>query len=232
MIRYSRILEKQKREIVLLVGRPCFWSKCTFCDYIEDNSDNFDYMIKSNREILANVTGEFGILECINSGSVFELPRQTLEDIKNVLKEKNIHTLIFEAHYAYKDRLAEIRDFFCGTEVLFKIGIETFDYDFREGVLNKNAKFTKVEEVEKYFDAPCLMVGIKGQTREMIDRDMAIIKKHFKWATINVFVENSTDVKRDDELVEWFMDKYGYLKDDPRVDFLYENTDFGVGAKD
>ncbi len=201
MIRYSKILEKQKREIVLLVGRPCFWSKCTFCDYIDDNSIDNEYIVKFNKEILVNVTGEFRTLECINSGSVFELPEQTLVDIKNVVKEKNINTLIFEAHYAYKDRLLEVREFFHGTEVLFKIGIETFDYDFREKVLNKNARFTKVEEVEQYFDAPCLMVGIQGQTREMIDRDMEIIKDRFKWTTINIFVENSTDVKRDDELV-------------------------------
>ncbi|CDZ74371.1 hypothetical protein ING2D1G_0176 [Peptoniphilus sp. ING2-D1G] len=232
MIRYSKILEKQKREIVLLVGRPCFWGKCTFCDYIDDNSRDDEYMINFNREVLENVTGEFGKLECINSGSVFELPLQTLQDIKNKAKEKNIATLIFEAHFAYKDRLSEIKDFFNETKVLFKIGVETFDKDFREKVLNKNAKFTEVEEVEKYFDAPCLLVGVEGQSRKMIDRDMEIIKNHFRWATINIFVENTTDVKRDDALVKWFMDKYGYLKDDPRIDFLYENTDFGVGAEE
>ena len=37
MERYSRILEKDKREIVLLKSRPCIWGKCSFCDYIEDN---------------------------------------------------------------------------------------------------------------------------------------------------------------------------------------------------
>ena len=37
MERYSRITEKNQREIVLLRAFPCAWGKCTFCDYIEDN---------------------------------------------------------------------------------------------------------------------------------------------------------------------------------------------------
>lgn len=53
---------------------------------------------------------------------------------------------------------------------MFKTGIESFDYDFRENVLNKNAKFTDVKEVSDYFDSACLMVGIKGQTKEMIEK--------------------------------------------------------------
>ena len=229
MIRYSKIEEKQKREIVLLIARPCFWGKCSFCDYIEDNSTDQEFMIRKNHEVLEKVTGEFGKLEVIDSASVFELPKKTLEEIREICKKKNIKTLIFEAHYAYKNRLNEIREFFSGIEVLFKIGIETFDYDFRENVLNKNAKFKEAEEVEKYFDAPCIMVGIKGQTKEMIRRDIDIIENHFKWATVNIFQENSTEIKRDDELIAWFMKEYSYLIYDPRIDFLYTINDFGIG---
>ena len=36
-------------------------------------------------------------------------------------------------------------------------------------------------------------------------------------------------MKRDDQLIQWFMQNYAYLQDDPRYDFLYEPTDFGVG---
>ncbi|MGO1581066.1 MAG: radical SAM protein [Peptoniphilaceae bacterium] len=229
MIRYSEIKEKFKREIVLLIGRPCFWGKCTFCDYIEDNSRDIENAVKENKKVLGKVTGKYKSLEVINSGSVFELPLETLQDIRDICKEKDIKILVFEAHYKYKDRLSEIKNFFEEIEVLFKTGVETFDNFFREEVLKKNAKFKDYKEVEKYFDSPCLLVGIKGQTKEMIDRDMEIIKNHFKWATINIFVENSTDVKRDEELIKWFINKYGYLKDDSRIDFLYENTDFGVG---
>ena len=41
------------------------------------------------------------------------------------------------------------------------------------------------------------------------------------------FTNNSTDVKRDRELVDCFMNKYAYLLEDPSVEVLYE--DFGVG---
>ena len=52
---------------------------------------------------------------------------------------------------------------------------------------------------------------------------------HFELGTVNVFTNNSTDVKRDQELVDWFMQKYADLLEDPSVEVLYEKTDFGVG---
>ncbi|WP_282924253.1 radical SAM protein [Peptoniphilus genitalis] len=152
---------------------------------------------------------------------------KSLEAIKKVVEEKNIKRLFFEAHWIYRNRLDEIRDFF-KVPITFKTGIETFDNDFRERVLRKGADFKDYREVQKYFDSPCVMVGIKGQTREMIDRDMEIIK-NFSHATVNIFMNNSTEIKRDDELVKWFVEKYRYLEDDPRVDILFEITDFGVG---
>ena len=118
---------------------------------------------------------------------------------------------------------------FMGIPITYKIGVETFDNDFREKVLNKHADFTKPEEVAAYFDSPCLMVGIKGQTKEMIDRDMDILKRYFKLGTVNVYTNNTTPVKRDEALVQWFLEKYAWLKDDPAVEVLVENTDFGVG---
>ena len=44
-----------------------------------------------------------------------------------------------------------------------------------------------------------------------------------------MFTDNTTDVKRDPELVKWFMEEYGWLKDDPAMEVLYENTDLGWG---
>ena len=63
----------------------------------------------------------------------------------------------------------------------------------------------------------------------MIDYDIQMLKKYFKLGTINVFTNNSTDVRRDEELVDWFMKKYDWLLEDPSVEVLYEKTDFGVG---
>ncbi|MCI9049403.1 MAG: radical SAM protein, partial [Coprobacillus sp.] len=46
---------------------------------------------------------------------------------------------------------------------------------------------------------------------------------------INIYRNNSTTIKRDDDLVCWFLNKYNDLIEDSRYDFLYTPTDFGVG---
>ena len=228
MERYSVITEKNPREIVLLRAFPCAWGKCAFCDYIEDNGRNREEMEEQNRQVLSQVTGGLGVLEAINSGSCFELPRETLEDIKTIAGEKNIRRLIFESHWIYRHRLEELREFF-RIPVTYKIGVETFDYDFRERVLNKHAEFKSPRVVASFFDSICLMVGIKGQTKEMIRNDIAILKQYFSHGTVNVFNNNSTPIRRDEELVRWFMEEYRWLLDDPDVEVLYNITDFGVG---
>lgn len=228
MDRYSEITNKNKREIVLLKAFPCKWGKCSFCDYILDNSNSEDEINKLNFEVLENITGKYKVLEVINSGSCFEIPKATLEKIKEKIKEKNIERLFLESHWSYKNRIQEMRDFF-EIPIIFKIGVESFDYDFRNTFLNKNAKFKNVKELKTYFDSPCMMVGIKGQSKEMIDKDMEIILNNFDHATINVFVNNTSDIKRDDELVNWFVEKYKFLDENPNIEVLYNNTDFGVG---
>lgn len=228
MDRYSKITNKNIREIVLLKAFPCAWGKCAFCDYIDDNSRDEAAMVELNSKVLANVTGEFGVLEVIDSASCFELPKATLKEIKQVIKNKNIERLFFESHWMYRKRLDEMRSYM-GIPITYKIGIETFDNDFREKILNKHAGFSSPEEVAAYFDSPCLMVGIRGQTKEMIDRDIEILKRYFKLGTINVYTNNTTSIKRDDALVEWFLKKYHWLMDDPAVEVLVQNTDFGVG---
>ena len=228
MDRYSEITNKNKREIVLLKAFPCKWGKCSFCDYILDNSNDEEEINKLNFEVLENITGKYKVLEVINSGSCFEIPKATLIRIKEIIKEKKIEKLFFESHWIYKKKIQQMRDFF-EIPITFKIGVETFDYNFRNNYLNKNAKFKTVEELKEYFDSPCIMVGIKGQTKEMIDKDMEIVQKYFEHATINVFVDNTSEVKRDQELVDWFENKYRFLIDNPKIEILFNNTDFGVG---
>ena len=229
MDRYSVIETKNPREIVLLRAFPCAWGKCLFCDYIDDNSKDEEKMNELNFSVLENITGEYGVLEVINSGSCFELPKKTLERIKEIVIEKNIHTLWFESHWCYRKRLQEMKDFFSGVKIKFKIGVESFDNEFRNGYLNKHADFKSYEDVNKLFESPCIMVGIKGQTREMIERDIEIIENHFERGTVNVFVNNTTPVKRDEALVKWYCEKFRYLDENPNIEVLYNNTDFGVG---
>ena len=148
--------------------------------------------------------------------------------IKKIVDEKKIKLLFFESHWCYRNRLDEIKNFF-NVPIVFKIGVETFDYDFRNNFLNKNAKFKDPKEVAEKFQSVCLMVGIKGQTKEMIRKDVEILLENFKYGTINVFVNNTTSIKRDEELVQWFRKEYRYLDEHPTIEVLYHNTDFGVG---
>lgn len=228
MERYSEITDKIKREIVLLKASPCIWSKCSFCDYIEDNSTCIEEMITINNEVLNQVTGKYGVLEVIDSASIFELPQVTLEKIKTIIQDKKIHTLFFESHWLYYKKIKEMKEYF-GINVICKSGIETFDENFRNTILNKNVYFDSIEHLKQYIDSPCLMVGIVGQTKEMISKDIEILQSSFNHGTINIYRNNSTPIKQDKKLIEWFMKEYGYLIEDNRYDFLYEPTDFGVG---
>ena len=90
MQRYSLIHTKMPREFVLLQGSGCKWRRCTFCDYHEDVSDN---PFAVNREVLSRVTGHYGVLDVINSGSAMELDEETIDMIRRVAEEKKIHTL-------------------------------------------------------------------------------------------------------------------------------------------
>ncbi|MGL4389090.1 MAG: radical SAM protein [Brevinema sp.] len=230
-IRYSKYQDHiNDREIVLLKGYPCGYGKCKFCNYIEDNSSNDREIARINNQVLAYITGEFGRLEVLNSGSVFEIPPYTLKKIQNIVKEKNISVLYFEIYYGYIRRIQEIRDMFPEVEVRFKMGLETFDNTFRKEGYGK--KFSLVESdyeaLSKELYSICLLVCTKGQSKEMIANDIALGLKYFKHLTLNIFVNNGTEVQRDDNLVKWFISKYAHLKDDPRIDLLIDNKDLGV----
>lgn len=229
-IRYSKIENKNKREIVLLKSFPCKYGKCKFCNYIEDNSTDELEIDRVNLETLQEVTGEFGALEVINSGSVFELPIKTLERIREVVYNKNIKLLYFEIYYGYKNRLDEIREFFKGVDIRFRMGMETFDNNFRINSYGKNFKIDtpEIEELSKKLYSVCLLICVKGQTKEMIKKDIELGLKYFKSITVNIFINNGTEVERDEELVKWFVENYNQLQEDPRVELLIDNKDLGV----
>lgn len=228
MIRYNTITKKNKREIVLLKSAPCKWGKCSFCDYIKDNNSNLVNDTLINTKVLKNVTGKYGILEVINSGSCFELPKDTLKNIKSVVISKGINKLFFESHWLYRHKLHEMEKFF-NIPIIFKCGIETFDNYFRNKILNKGVTFSDPSEVAHYFKSICLLVGIKGQTKSMIKKDIDYLLKFFEYGCINIFTENSTNIKRDDKLINWFYQKFSYLEDKPNIEILRNNSDFGVG---
>lgn len=234
-IRYNKVEGKHQREIVLLKSFPCRYGKCAFCNYIEDNSTNEKEINEVNLEVLKEITGEYGVLEVINSGSVFEIPQETLKEIKKVVVEKKIKVLYFEIYYGYIKRVDEIRKFFTegnpnNLEIRFRMGLETFDDDYRINVYKKNFSLDEkiLELMKKELYSVCLLVCTKGQTKEMIDRDIELGLKYFRAITINIFIDNGTVVKRDEELVKWFVNKYQHLTNDDRVELLINNKDLGV----
>ncbi|MBQ8606983.1 MAG: hypothetical protein IJ417_02160, partial [Bacteroidaceae bacterium] len=84
MERYSLIHTKFPREFVLLQGTGCRWKQCTFCDYHTDVSS---HPYEVNRPILEKVTGVYGVLDVINSGSALELDEETLCLIAEVVQK-------------------------------------------------------------------------------------------------------------------------------------------------
>ncbi len=233
MERYNKITNKNPREIVLLKGRPCAWGKCRFCDYIEDNSRDVQEMNALNQEVLSHVTGELGVLEVINSGSFTELDKQTCNYILRVCKEQNICLIHFECHWLYREQIQNLRQEFTniGVEVKIKIGVETFDHDFRENVLHKGIGEANPMHIAAPFDEVCLLFGLGGQTSRSMERDIQTGLAYFERVCVNVMVENSTPVKPNREVIRIFLQEiYPKYIENPRVDILINNTDFGVGA--
>lgn len=225
--RYSLIKTKMPREFLLLQGTGCRWRQCAFCDYHSDVSAD-PFII--NREVLAMVTGEMGVLDIINSGSAMELDEQTLCMIEQVVKEKNIHTLWFEAHYMYRHKLQAFAARFAPATVKFRCGIESFDPLLRSAWRKGVGEGVTAADVAQYFQGICLLCCTQGDSKERILNDIALAKEHFEYFSVNVFCNNSTDVKLDTELAEWFRNHVApTLADDNRIEVLMENTDLGVG---
>ncbi|MBQ7350028.1 MAG: hypothetical protein IJW56_03995 [Bacteroides sp.] len=227
MDRYALISTKMPREFVLLQGTGCRWRKCTFCDYHEDVSK---CPFEVNEPVLRQVTGRYGVLDVINSGSAMELDEETITLIKEVVKEKKIHTLWFEAHYMYRKKLASFAEQFAPAKVKFRCGVETFDTVIRDAWKKGIPSSVSVLDIARYFQGICLLCCTQGETKEHILKDIELAKVHFEYFSVNVFCDNHTPIKQDKELASWFAKEiYPMIKDDPRIEVLMENTDLGVG---
>lgn len=227
LTRYSLIKTKLPREMLLLQGTGCIYKKCSFCDYYNDISEN---PFKINEPIINKISGRTGALDIINSGSCFELDKESVNLIYQKAIEKNIHTIWFEAHYLYKNKLDEFRQKFPGISLKFRTGVESFNPKLRQ-LLNKgiNSAVTAYD-IAKYFDGVCLLTGFLGQTRSDIINDIDIALRYFEYFSINIFVANSTKITPDKNLIDWFKKEvYPQIKDKPSVEILFNNTDLGVG---
>ncbi len=229
LARYARYRGHRPREVVLLRGLPCVWSRCTFCDYIADNTADETEIGRVADAELAKVTGEFGRLMVINSGSVQELPAAVREQIRGLMRQRGIGEFYAESYWSYRKTYEQTRAFFGVPTHLF-LGVETFDDRLRNGVLNKSMHWSSPEEVAAATDSINLLVGFRGQTRETVRRDIDLLLTRFRYGVVNLFSPNTKSAGlMDDEIKAWFLDEFAWLKDEPRVDLLAQNTDFGVG---
>ena len=230
MERYSIIKEKNPREIVLLRGSGCIYKRCAFCDYHTDKCGDGEENYRLNKSVLERVTGIYGDLEVINSGSVFELDKKTLVLIKSICREKGIKTIHFESHYLYRNEIKKLRQDFSDFDLKLKLGLETFDYDLREKVLLKGINEKSPQIIAKGFDEANFLFGIKGQTACSMENDIELGLKYFQRICVNIMCENTTKIRPDPEVIRVFKDEiYPKYKDNDRIDILINNTDFGVG---
>lgn len=228
MDRYALIHTKLPREFVLLQGTGCRWGKCTFCDYHIDVSAN---PFTINQQVLQQVTGHYGVLDVINSGSALELDEETLTLIRQIVRDKHIHTLWFEAHYMYRHRLARFAEQFEGVNVKFRCGIETFNPILRDHWCKGVPATVTPEDVARYFQGVCLLCCTEGESRQHILDDIAIARRYFEYFSVNLFCNNSTSLRRDETLAQWFVQEvYPTLRHADGIEVLIGNTDLGVGG--
>ena len=229
MNRYSVVRGNLDREFLLLQGKGCKWGKCTFCDYHTDVCANpYD----TNRAVLQQVTGEFGVLDIINSGSAMELDAETIALIKQVVREKGIHTLWFEAHYMYRKRLKDFARQFHPARVKFRCGVETFAPTLRTNWHKGIAPHVTPHDIAQHFQGLCLLccTDTPGDTRERLLSDIELAERYFEYYSVNVFCPNNTPIRRNDDMLRWFMTEvYPTLQKSAKAEVLIENTDLGVG---
>ncbi|GMB10586.1 MAG: radical SAM protein [Candidatus Improbicoccus devescovinae] len=233
MQRYSKITKKFPREFILLQGQGCFWKKCTFCDYYLDISSSYSII---NHNVIRLVTGEFGVLDVINSGSAMELDVGTLNFLAKICEIKNIHTIWFEAHWNYHNFVGSFKRNFQRKikkfviNVKFRTGIETFHADTRKKFNKGISNDVSPQDVHKYFDGVCLLAGVNGQKFDIIKQDIGIASEIFEYFSFNVFTQNSKKNVVDEYLILRLKNEvFPQLIVNPKAELLVKNFDLGVG---
>ena len=111
-----------------------------------------------------------------------------------------------------------------------KLGLESFDYDFREKILKKGIKECSPKIISRNFDEANFLFGISGQTVSSMEKDIELGLKYFERICINIMCKNSTEIQPDEAVIKAFAEKiHPEYINDSRVDILFNNTDFGGG---
>lgn len=230
--RYGVIGGSMPREMVLLRGFGCDWARCAFCDYHLDKCADGAANFALNREALSHVTGEFHHLEVINSGSFCELDGDTLALVEQICREKAITTLHFECHWMHRRKIPALRAHYAalGVTVRVRLGVETFDRDFRERVMRKGIAESDPAKIAEGFDECNLLFGLTGQTVESMRSDIETGLRYFDRLYVNLMTANTAPLGPDAAVCAAFVrELYPIYQNHPKIDILLTNTDFGVG---
>ena len=111
-----------------------------------------------------------------------------------------------------------------------KLGLETFDWDFRENRLQKGIPEQDPALISQNFEEANFLFGLSGQTVHSMEQDIALGLCYFERICINIMCPNTTPITPDEHVISLFLEQlYPKYKDNHRIDILIQNTDFGVG---
>jgi hypothetical protein len=172
-----------------------------------DNNRNEAAMEKLAERVLSKVTGEFGRLMVINSASFAEFSFGVMLKILKTCIDKGIKELIMETHYMYHQTALECKAFFhpYGIEVKFVLGIETFNPSIRKFINKGYPDDLTMEAVARDYDAVNLLYGYQGCESEGEFKDEVLsCAKLFGHIQVNIFTNNTTSFKRDEDKINSF----------------------------
>ena len=130
----------------------------------------------------------------------------------------------------YRHHLASFARQFAPAKVKFRCGIETFDIELRNRWNKGISPNVTPEDIAQHFQGVCLLCCTQGETKDHIINDITIAQQYFEYMSVNLFCNNGTSLKRDEELARWFeQELYPTLKDNPKIEILLNNTVLGVG---
>jgi hypothetical protein len=179
--------------------------KCIFCTYHRDNTSSYTEAMKENIDLIKRIPlDRTGWLNIAPSASIFEVPFDSLALLNRILPGAGFDWLCTETHWEYRHLIENLIGYFSMIPTRVKIGLETFDNTQRSR-LGKPFTISGWREVRKFSDAVNLIVGVRGQTREVILEDLKIGGENFNYAEVNVFDSDlGPSGVADHEILKWF----------------------------
>jgi uncharacterized Fe-S cluster-containing MiaB family protein len=128
------------RLVIVLMGLPCIWSKCSFCPFALEQG-NLQKVLPVNREIVERATdklrtSDYSRISIFNGGSFYELPLDTVVRLHSLTRDRIVD---IESRPEYLDFNTVVNTkFMLGSrKLVIRIGFEVYDERIRNAVLRK-----------------------------------------------------------------------------------------------